>query len=825
MKDFFSHSEKDSNNQVFGSKKLTVHTEGVRTKAIQSYCQNLGFSGHLDVQKLLNDICLYHDLGKYSAFFQDYLLGIEGVDPNLKQHAKFGGFTLFQKYIKTKDEFLAIVAAYLIIHHHKSLTDISDLKRFVGTEDAVVQKDYFLQQAATMSEYLSQIAAEIGDDDLVDFVQYPDREFNKAIFNLNKNPKIENYFLINYLFSLLIEADKLDASKTVMYSRVELPALLVEKRIGEVSFQRYNSAELKLLTQNQLRAYVRGVVIKHLENDAILNQRLFTLTAPTGIGKTLTALDFALRLKEKIRNKEGYEAQIIYALPFINIIEQAIKEYDKVFEGNGRVLAHYQFADAFEQLTKSNVLDPDENPAYNQQTMLLDTWQSDVVITTFVQFLQTLIGNRNKLLKKFNHLAGAIVILDEVQTIRLNHLPLVGAAIHYLSKFLNTRVLLMTATKPKTFDLANREIIAEQKGEEKAQSLELLTDFESVFSAFKRTKIVPLIEKTVTDEQQFIKDYFSVHWQTSQSCLIVCNLVKRSVNVFEAVKEYVEESGYKNLVYYLSTNIISATRLQVIQDVKRDLLAGLKPVLISTQAIEAGVDLDFDMGFRDIGPIDSIIQVAGRINRENSPERWDSPLYVIDFDDCTKIYERLTTTQARKALELGIKKFGTEIREEHYLELIETYYESLSAEDAKSFSDARKFFKGMKKLNYDNEEDTETIPVSKFQVIEQRGGIASVYIEIDENARKTKDAFVAMIHKKLSKEIFDKNYKLSFNQHIISVPEYLPKVKELKLDMDANTLCDGLYIVNQKELVNYYSLITGFDRTKEETSNAQTVML
>lgn len=824
MKIFYSHSGKDENEQTFGSKKLTVHTEGVRTKAIQSFCQSVVFSSHLDIQKLLNDICIYHDLGKYSAFFQDYLLGIKKVAPELKQHAKFGGFALFQKYFKAKEEFSAIVAAYLIIHHHKSLTDITDLKRFIGVEELITEKGYFLQQAESMSVYQSQIAAEIGESQLADYIQYPDkRDFNLALIGLGKKPNIENYFLINYLFSLLIEADKLDASKTVMYTKVPLPALLVENRIGAVSFQNYNAAELKSLTQNQLRTYVRSVVIKHLDNDAILNQRLFTLTAPTGIGKTLTALDFALRLKEKIRLKEGYEAQIIYALPFINIIEQAIKEYDKVFEGNGRVLAHYQFADAFEQLTKSNVLAPDGNDQYNQQTMLLDTWQSDVVITTFVQFLQTLIGNRNKLLKKFNHLAGAIVILDEVQTIRLDHLPLVGAALHYLSKFLNTRVLLMTATKPKTFDLANREIIAEQKGDEIAQPLELLTDFESVFSAFKRTKIIPLISEIVTDEQHFIESYFSIYWQPSQSCLIVCNLVKRSVDVFEAVKKHAEEAAHKNPVYYLSTNIISATRLKVIQDVKNDLLAGLKPILISTQAIEAGVDLDFDMGFRDIGPIDSIIQVAGRINRENSPERWDSPLYVIDFDDCTKIYERLTTAQARKALELGLKKFGEAIREEHYLDLIENYYEALSAEDAKSFSEARKFFDSMKRLNYDND-DKSTFPVSKFQVIEQRGGIASVYIEIDEKAEKAKKAFLNMIHKKLNKEVFDKEFKLSFNQHIISIPEYLPKVKELKLDK-VNLLCDGLYLVRQNEIAEYYDLITGFDRTKEETNNAKAVML
>ena len=170
-----------------------------------------------------------------------------------------------------------------------------------------------------------------------------------------------------------------------------------------------------------------------------------------------------------------------------------------------------------------------------------------------------------------------------------------------------------------------------------------------------------------------------------------------------------------------------------------------------------------------------------------------------------------------------MKKFGEAIREEHYLDLIENYYEALSAEDAKSFSEARKFFDSMKRLNYDND-DKSTFPVSKFQVIEQRGGIASVYIEIDEKAEKAKKAFLNMIHKKLNKEVFDKEFKLSFNQHIISVPEYLPKVKELKLDK-VNLLCDGLYLVRQNEIADYYDLITGFDRTKEETNNAKAVML
>ena len=184
----------------------------------------------------------------------------------------------------------------------------------------------------------------------------------------------------------------------------------------------------------------------------------------------MTALDFALKLKNKLKTKTGVESRIIYALPFINIIEQALNEYGTTLSKEIKIIGHYQYADVFGKNEKQNIDDIKQN--YNQKLMSVDTWQGDIVITSFVQFFETLIGNRNKLLKKFNHFANAIVILDEVQSLRLNQMPLIGAALYFLSKFLNTRIILMTATKPKIFELAQQEILSDEG--ERVEPLELL---------------------------------------------------------------------------------------------------------------------------------------------------------------------------------------------------------------------------------------------------------------------------------------------------------------------------------------------------------------
>lgn len=796
---YFSHSKIAENGEVKGSKLLRDHIKGVKHKALEQLYEGVRFElSTQELQNLLELVADFHDLGKYTSYFQDYLLGRGGVDNQLKQHSRFGGYAAYHQ-LKESGQRQALIALYVIFHHHLQLIDITALPKKLESDSDKV----FEYQRKDVKPILDTINKELAVGGLGQYLQFPDsKEIRREVRRWAiKEPDISDYFLINYLFSLLIEADKLDASETSLYSLKEIDNNLVDQRFGRPDLSGFQN--LIGLSTNELRNYCRAEVTSHLQDDQIFDQHLFTLTAPTGIGKTMTALDFALKLKTKLRRERDHEAQIIYALPFINIIEQAIDEYELTLEEeDARILGHYQFADVFGIQEES-----DENDKYHQKLMKLDTWQGDVVITSFVQFFETVISNRNKLLKKFNHLAGSIIILDEVQTLRLDQMPLIGAVLHYLAEFLDARIIMMTATKPKIFDLAEQEIISEE--EHSIEAKELLTSHQEVFALFERTAIHPMLDVLDRDEeksQQFIEEVFPNKWQENRSCITVCNTVNRSIELYQEIKTYLESNGYDNPVFYLSTNIVPADRMQRINKIKEAIKGGESPILVATQVVEAGVDLDFDMGFRDIGPVDSIIQVAGRINRNNDEERLGAPLYIVDFGECQKIYGAMTYQQAKKALS------GKQvIPEKEYLYLIEEYFDNIS--NRSSFSSSRKFFESMKALKYDSNTPKEDFAVSAFRIIEESDIYRPVFVERDEKASLLKEKYLQKIMGDLSREEFDRSYKMEFQQHIISVPHYY--AEDL---LPINEFEENILAVSLNEVEEYYSKETGFIRERDTES-------
>lgn len=802
---YYSHS-KQVDGKTIGSKELKVHIEGVREKAIFHFADNveLGFPAD-ELKALLELISNLHDLGKYTSYFQDYLLKNEPINHNLKQHARIGGFVAFN--LLGGEGKKALLAFYLIFLHHSKLIDFSEVSCKLGRDLNLIIDE----QKKDLSTQLQTISADLGIENLADFVFYPEERTIRKGLRLweKKEATIQDYFLINYLFSLLIEGDKLDASDTIPYRLKTVNPIAVDNRFGKVSSR---EVAVKNLNDNELRNYCRSVVTAHLEDEDILSHYLFTLTAPTGIGKTMTALDFSLKLKAKLEKENNKKSRIIYALPFINIIEQALSEYEETLKNQDvTILGHYQYADIFGKDKNGQNTDGAEQN-YNQKLMSLDTWQADIVITSFVQFFETLIGNRNKLLKKFNHYANAIIILDEVQTLRLDQMPLLGAALFYLSKFLKSRIILMTATRPKIFELAQEIILNNQN--EIVKPKELLTNYEEVFAVFKRTSIHPLLNDLPEEDdipQLFTDCIFDDKWSTNKSCLIVCNTVNQSIELHKAVEDYLEENEWDNPVYYLSTNIIPLHRFNRIQTIKNDLKNEKAPILIATQVVEAGVDLDFDMGFRDIGPIDSIIQVAGRINRNNNPKKKNAPLYIVDFDKSKtiKIYGRLAYQQARKTLAQQ-KHFN----EDDYLKLIEGYFSGLSSKS--SFQTAQKFFNSMQSLHY-NSEEKETNPLGNFRIIEESNFYATVFVEVDNAAVELREKYLQKIMGEIPNDEFNKKWKLKFQQHIISVPQYLCEHLDPINEYEDNILCIPLNEVTEK-----YDLETGFKRDYKETNSSFT---
>lgn len=803
--EFFSHAKETPDGRI-GSKYLKDHLKNVKLQ-FRNGLKYFDFS--TDRKIILEDIAAFHDLGKYTQYFQDYLLDRRNVNYNLKSHSRFGAFYYLSKYFR-EDQFRGVIGYWVISQHHGNLQSLMSLRSDFNDAEFDSEISFMRKRQNSILPFASEINSELEIDDIETFQEQiqPYCTYFKAIKQLQKDSNIQNYFKINYLFSLLIEADKLDASDTKVYQRVALSPNKVDEDKG-IPNQPWNeqTTNFKHLTRNELRNLVRKRVIENLNNKQILDQKIFTLTGPTGIGKTLTALDFALKLRAMIREKEGREAQIIYALPFINIIEQSDTVYRGLFKENeAKILSHYQYADALSQQEDKY---SDDGKGYDQKVMSLDTWQCDIVITTFVQFLQTLIGNRNKLLKKFHHYAGSIIILDEVQTIALRQLPLVGVSLYYLAKFLDARIVLMTATKPKVFELANEKILKNE--DERACPVELLgtdEDVAKVFLSFNRTKLCPKIESTIQDPQEFIDKYFQKLWEPNQSCLIVVNTVKLSIDVFNSIKAYFKENRIKNPLHYLSTNVVPAGRQELIDKIKEEIQKakdnkGLKPILVSTQCVEAGVDLDFDMAFRDLAPIDSIIQVAGRVNREYNKD-FVGIVYVIDFGKCSRIYGPMTEDTVRNAIK-HFTHIEQEIPEKQYLDLVTFYYNNICERNDDGFGYSLNFFKSMKELDYDG----SNWSVSKFQVIENGFKTSSVFIECDEKATKAKEMFEKMIRKVCSREDFEP-YKKDFHQHIIAIPGYLDKIKEL------NELSEGILFVPGDSVKDYYNSETGFIRDKTE---------
>jgi CRISPR-associated endonuclease/helicase Cas3 len=324
----------------------------------------------------------------------------------------------------------------------------------------------------------------------------------------------------------------------------------------------------------------------------------YTLTVPTGGGKTLASLRFALHHAEK-RQLD----RIIYVIPFTSIIDQnaqvtrAILEPDDAPADRGKVVLEHHSSITPEQQTW-------------REKILCENWDAPVVYTTMVQFLETLFGAGTRGARRMHQLANTVLIFDEVQTLPINCVHVFNNAINFLVEQCNSTVVLCTATQPLLHQ------VDPGKGAIRlATQHEIMPNVQQLFDDLRRVETLDCRKPGgwLRDE---VATLATTELDRAGSCLVIVNTKEAALRVFELCQPTVDREA----LFYLSTNQCPAHRKQELAKIRLRLAQGFPTLCVSTQLIEAGVDVDFGAVIRFMAGIDSIAQAAGRCNRNGRPE-------------------------------------------------------------------------------------------------------------------------------------------------------------------------------------------------------------
>jgi len=731
--------------------------------------------------KTVTIISLCHDFGKATNYFQKYLFTENEIERNkLKtmeetHHSLLSAvvaFYLIKNEINTQDRkgiLLPFIAFLIVKNHHGDLKDIFNevildekelkiLKRQLNSiDDEKLQilnknlKNAGLNKDLTKSlinEYIDNINSEL-------------RKVKRELRKLKEEQDISIYLLLNFLFSLLIDADKTEV--VVGIDNIKRPEIKFEDQFVKAYKASFCGEENKI---NLLReeAYKEAV-----EREINIGQRIMSINLPTGLGKTLTTIAFSMKLWDILYKHTGVKYRIIYSLPFLSIIDQnssvieELLKYNGIYPSTEIILKHHHLSDV--KYTKSNSEFEDE-----QAKILIEGWNSEIIITTFVQFFHTLVSEKNRTLRKFHRLSNSIIILDEVQSIPFKYWLLIKELLKAVAEELNSYIIFVTATQPLIF---------------KEEEIYPLVDKNKYFAQMERVEIIPKLDCDITLEK--LSEMFDL--SDGRSYLFILNTIKSAQQFYSILKTKVPNDE----IIYISTHITPLERMERIEKIKK----GKIKFAVTTQLVEAGVDIDFDVVVRDIAPLDSINQSAGRCNRN-----WNGKgkVYIVSLIDekgqrySRYIYDRILLDITREIL----SKYDI-VREQELLKIIEKYYHEVS--ERMSSSEAKKLLDAIYALKYDS--DDGDMCISKFKLIEDDYYKVDAFIELNEEAKELWQKYVGL---KDIKNLFERRnifnrFKADFYKYVISIPA---TAENMPPDIW------GFKYVNYDSLNEYYDKETGF---------------
>jgi CRISPR-associated endonuclease/helicase Cas3 len=574
------------------------------------------FADKFDAGELGKYAGLWHDLGKYNPDFQTYLddchtASLNNQKPPTKKvpHAIHGAILAAE---------LCPDVAPLIYGHHRGLPDYS---AFEGQLNNPQAEGLLVSILASSKSEGIEIDPDLDFDELLSHLPEPaDNPYAREVFD-------------RLLFSCLIDADRLDSERfgnpeTFKLRHDNKPTIEQLWQVFNFKQQEFVKKKQQELTEkNKVVFDVRQEVYQHCVSTALSKPGIFRLIVPTGGGKTLSSLAFGLQhiLANQIDN---LDRRVIMAVPYTSIIEQTVKVYRQVFAELGQiaVLEHHS-AIQHDPKSKDESSEAEEGAIdfQHQARLATQNWDAPLIVTTTVQLFESLFSNRTSKCRKLHNIIGSVIILDEVQTLPIALRESICSMLEELVERYHISVVLCTATQP---------VLEGDDGYFKGFKPESIIDIIPVATSLEHFTKLQRVEYDLSA----IKTNTKWSWQelTEQlnahpSALVVLNTRKDALRVINSLNsppvKYFEAVGTESRVkiatkdsqvLHLSTLLCGAHRQIVLEEVRSRLKNNQDCILVSTQVVEAGVDLDFPAVYRVLGPLDRIVQAAGRCNREGN---------------------------------------------------------------------------------------------------------------------------------------------------------------------------------------------------------------
>lgn len=574
-------------------------------QSVEEHCRNVSRYASetgkpLGMQNLAGLAGYLHDFGKFSDAYQEYIdkaaKDPTSVHRGQVNHSSAGAIFLTE-YIRDnyngKDASIAkltgeIISAAVFSHHgindlltidgtnkfDQRLDKDNPTNHYNDTKDVFWRKEYVNVIAKLLPEAIKEVDC---------FYQHL-RQLNSSAINTKNECCFYLGLLVRLLESILVDADRRDTSEFMLGVKEQR---LTHDKTQDLWGQYQKKIQNRLhsfssdSTLNQARSYISTqCMLAAGKGDGI-----YKLSVPTGGGKTLSSFRYALQLAKKTGKRHIY-----YIAPYLSILEQNASEIKSLFNDEENILEFH-----------SNViLEGKDEEQLHQYELLSDNWSSAIIMTTMVRFLDVIFGHKMGDVRRFHQLSNSIIILDEVQNIPLKYTNLFTLACNYLHEFCHSTLVFCTATQP-LFDRVDYPV-------RYASEPDLVTIPDKYKTPFRRTTVSFNNVFNPLDSTQLAQYILG---NISKNALVILNTKSSVRKLHDALKN--KNCGYQ--IIELTTYMCPQHRLDRIAEMKELLSQGKKMICISTQLIEAGVDISFETVFRSAAGLDSIIQAAGRCNR------------------------------------------------------------------------------------------------------------------------------------------------------------------------------------------------------------------